>query len=50
MLCVSVSQYLKVEPIGPDTTLLYLLPYSYYINVYMGVFKMRVFLSVQVFN
>jgi len=30
-----------VEPIGPDTTLLYLLPYSYYINGYMGVFKMR---------
>ena len=41
MLCVSVSQYLKVEPIGPDTTLLYLLPYSYYMNGYIGVLKMQ---------
>jgi len=41
LLCVSVSQYLNVQPIGPDTTLLYLLPYSYYINDYTGVFKMR---------
>ena len=30
-----------MEPIGPDMTLLYLLPYSYYINGYMGVCKMR---------
>jgi len=39
--CVSVSQYLNVEPIGPDTTLLYLIPRSYYKNGYMGVCKMQ---------
>jgi len=32
--------HLNVEPIGPDTILLYLLSYSYYMNCYMGVCKM----------
>jgi len=41
LLCVSVSQYLNMEPIDPDTTLLYLLPYSYYMNGYIWVCKMR---------
>ena len=41
LLCVSVSQYLNVEPIGPDMTLLYLIPHSYYKNGCMGLCKMQ---------